>query len=53
MQKQTMEFAVTSKNGIVTHVGRSSVAHPKINFQRGNGIKWYQDKPKQADKACE
>ena len=49
MQAQTMEFAVTSKSGIVTHVGRSSVTHPKINFQRGNGIKWYQDKPRQAD----
>lgn len=51
MKKQTVEFAITSKNGIVTHVGRASVAHPKTNFQRGNGVKWYQDKPKQTDKS--
>lgn len=49
MQKQTVKFAITRKNGIVTHVGKSSVEHPVINFKRGNGIKWYQDKPKQAD----
>ncbi len=50
MHTQTMEFAVTRQNGIVTQVGMSSVIHPAIDFKCGNGIKWYQDKPKQADK---
>lgn len=46
MYKQAMEFAVTRKNGVITQVGKSSVAHPEIKFQRGDGVKWYKDKPK-------
>ena len=48
MYRQTMEFAVKRKNGIVTQIGKSSVLHPGIKFQRGDGIKWYQDKTVQA-----
>lgn len=48
MKPQTMEYAVTRKNGIMTQIGRAGVPHPEIKFQRGNGVKWYQDKPLQA-----
>ncbi len=47
MYRQTIEFAITRKNGVITQTGKSSVPHPAIKFQRGDGIKWYQDKPKQ------
>ena len=46
MQKQTVEFAVESKNGIV-HSGRFSIMQPKINFNGENSIKWYEDKLKE------
>lgn len=45
MMKETLSFAVESKNGVVTSVGRSSVLVPKTNF-KGGGIKWYEDKKK-------
>ncbi|MGN1275906.1 MAG: hypothetical protein ACI4UK_02805 [Floccifex sp.] len=49
MQKQTIEFATVVKNGVVEKVGRSSVYVPQTNF-KGGSIKWYEDKPKKADK---
>lgn len=45
MQKQTIEFAVETKNGAVQSIGKSIVYQPKTNFN-GKGIKWYEDKPK-------
>ena len=45
MQKQTIQFAVESKNGVVQRVGKSTILQPKTNFQ-GGSIKWYEDKPK-------
>ena len=45
MQKQTIEFAVETKNGAVQSIGKSVVYQPKTNFN-GKGIKWYEDKPK-------
>ena len=45
MQKQTIQFAVQSKNGVVQRVGKSTILQPKTNFQ-GGSIKWYEDKPK-------
>lgn len=45
MQKQTVQFAVESKNGVVQRVGKSTILQPKTNF-RGGSIKWYEDKPK-------
>lgn len=45
MMKETLSFAVESKNGVVTSVGRSSVLVPKTNF-KGGSIKWYEDQPK-------
>lgn len=46
MQKQTMEFAVTRRNGIITGIGRTGIYQPRINF-KGGSVRWYEDKPKQ------
>lgn len=45
MYKQTVQFAVTRKNGNITRIGRTSILQPKTNF-KGGSIKWYEDKPK-------
>lgn len=45
MRKQTVQFAVETKNGVVQRIGRSSILQPKTNF-KGGSIKWYEDKPK-------
>lgn len=45
MQKQTVEFAVETKNGVVQRVGKSSILQPKTNF-KGGSVKWYEDKLK-------
>ncbi len=49
MQKQTVEFAVTRKNGIITGIGRAAINQPKPNF-KGGSVKWYEDKPKKVSK---
>lgn len=49
MHKQTVKFAVTRNNGIITMVGRTSIQQPKTNF-KGGKIKWYEDKPKEKNK---
>lgn len=49
MQKQTVEFAITRKNGIITRIGRTSITQPKTNFKAGS-VKWYEDKPKKVSK---
>lgn len=46
MQKQTIQFAVQSKNGVIQKVDKSIILQPKTNF-KGGSIKWYEDKPKQ------
>lgn len=46
MQKQTVEFAITRRNGSITKVGRSSIVQPKTNY-KGGSIKFYKDTPKQ------
>ena len=45
MQKQTIQFAVQSKNGVVQRVGKSTILQPKTYF-KGGSIEWYEDKPK-------
>lgn len=45
MQTQTIQFAVESKDGGIKRIGRSSIYQPKTNY-KGNGIKWYEDKPR-------
>ena len=49
MYKQTVEFAVTRKIGIITRIGKTGINQPKTNFQ-GGSIKWYPDKLKQESK---
>ncbi len=49
MQKQTIEFAITRKNGNITGIGRAYVNHPKPNF-KGDSVKWYEEKPKKVSK---
>lgn len=48
-QTQTIEFAVTHKNGNITRIGRTGIDQPKTNF-KGGAVKWYKDKPKQNSK---
>lgn len=50
MQKQTIEFAVETKNGAVQRIGNTSISQPKTAF-KGGSIKWYEDKPKKGGKA--
>lgn len=51
MQKQTVEFATTRDNGIITRVGRTGILQPKTDFKGGSdSVKWYEDKPKQKSK---
>lgn len=47
MEKQTIQFAVQSKNGVIEQVGKSIVYLEKTNYKEGQPTKWYQDKPKQ------
>jgi hypothetical protein len=49
VDKQTVEFAVVTKNGVVQQIGKSSILQPQTNF-KGGSIKWYEDKPKKKDK---
>lgn len=49
MHKQTVEFAVTRKNGIITRIGRTAINQSKTNF-KGGSVRFYEDKRKQADK---
>ena len=49
MHKTKADFAVRTRNGIVTRVGRSTVSVPKTNFGGGH-IKWYEDKLKKVHK---
>lgn len=49
MRKQTVQFATTRNNGIITKVGRTGIIQPKPNF-RGGSVKWYEDKPKRKSK---
>lgn len=46
MQKQTVNFAVTVKNGVVQEIGKGFIFHPKTNYS-GGSFKWYEDKVKQ------
>ena len=49
MQKQTVEFAVTRQNGIITRIGGTGINQPKTRFMGGT-VKFYADRPKQAGK---
>ena len=38
MKKETVEFMVETKNGVVDRIGKSSISRPKTNFDH-KGIK--------------
>lgn len=42
MKKQMVEFAVVTKNGVVTQIGRSVIYQPEIKF-KGGTVKWVDD----------
>lgn len=48
MDRQTITFAVTVKNGVVTDIGKMHILHPEIRFS-GESIKWYEDKKKESN----
>lgn len=39
---ETLQFAVESRGGSVTHVGRSYIWEPKTKFA-GESVKWFDD----------
>lgn len=45
MQKQTIQFAVESKNGVVEKIGKSTILQPETNF-KGGSVRWYDNKLK-------
>lgn len=42
MKKLTIVFAVTTENGVVNQIGRSSIQQPAIHF-KGGSVKWFDD----------
>lgn len=42
MQKETIQFAVEMKNGVVKRIGRSSVSKLKTNSNQKD-VKWFDD----------
>lgn len=42
MKKETIQFAVETKNGIVQRIGKTSISKPKTNSKQ-KGVKWFDD----------
>lgn len=42
MKKETIQFAIETKNGIVKHIGKTSISRLKANKDQ-KGIKWFDD----------
>ena len=42
MKRETIQFVVEAKNGVVEKVGKSSISKPETNFDH-KGIKWFDD----------
>lgn len=42
MQKETIQFAVEMKNGVVQRIGKSSISKPKTNSNQ-KSVKWFDD----------
>lgn len=49
MHRQTAEFAVTRKNGIITRIGRTGISQPKAKH-KGGSVQFYKDRRKQSEK---
>lgn len=42
MNRQTVQFAIVTKTGVVQRVGSSSIYHPPIQYD-GRKTKWFDD----------
>lgn len=42
MKKETIQFAVKKKNGVVTQVGHCYMTQPQVKF-KGGSVKWFDD----------
>lgn len=42
MKREIIRFAVESKNGIITNIGRSIITQPAVIFGDGS-VKWFDD----------
>lgn len=42
MKKQTVTFAVETKDGVVQKIGKSVILQPKVKFG-GGSVKWFDD----------
>ena len=42
-QKQLIQHAVVTKNGVIQKIGKSTVYVPKTRYT-GNGTKWFDDR---------
>lgn len=42
MDKQTLEFAVETKDGVIKRIGKSVIEQPEIKF-KGGEVKWFDD----------
>ena len=42
MKRETIQFVVEAKNGVVEKVGKSSISEPETNCDH-KGIKWFDD----------
>ena len=42
MQKQKIQFAVQSKNGVIQRIGKSAILQPQTNY-KGKGTEWFDD----------
>lgn len=51
MKKQTINFAVSTQNGVVQRIGASTILQPKPQF-KGGSVKWYEDKKKADKQIC-
>lgn len=40
--KQISTFAVTTKDGVITGIGKSTITHPPIKYD-GRKTKWFDD----------
>lgn len=49
MHRQTAEFAVTRKNGIITRIGKTGISQPKAKH-KGGSVQFYKDRRKQSEK---
>lgn len=42
MKRQSITFAVETRNGVINRIGKSFINTPPVNFQGGE-VKWFDD----------